>query len=110
MSSVQTTTPLPSIFIEGGSPGLPTPGTPMMISPIWVSPPPKSWILILILEPHLTNVAIQKKTEGYKKEGFGGKWDLRHLKLYMLSRYGEEKVNECFRKIQDLIIHTYNSV
>jgi len=36
---------------------------------------------------HLTNVAIQKTSENYD-EKLGGKWDLRTLKLYMMSRYG----------------------
>ena len=30
---------------------------------------------------HLTNVAVQKKSEGYSTDPFGGKWDLRHLKV-----------------------------
>ena len=34
---------------------------------------------------HLTNVAIQKVSENYD-EASGGKWDLRTLKLYMISR------------------------
>ncbi len=29
---------------------------------------------------HLTNVAIQKKSDAYGADPFGGKWDLRHLK------------------------------
>jgi hypothetical protein len=37
---------------------------------------------------HLTNVAIQKKSDLYD-EAMGGKWDLRDLKLHLLSRYGE---------------------
>ena len=32
---------------------------------------------------HLTNVAVQKKTTEYNK-GTGGKWSLRHLKLYLV--------------------------
>ena len=30
---------------------------------------------------HLTNVAIQKKSDAYGADPFGGKWDLRHLKV-----------------------------
>jgi len=41
---------------------------------------------------HLTNVAIQKHAEGYD-ETIGGKWYIEQLKLYLLSKYGEEKTN-----------------
>ncbi len=37
---------------------------------------------------HLTNVAIQKTSENYD-EKLGGKWDLRTLKLYLVSKYIE---------------------
>ena len=40
---------------------------------------------------HLTNVAIQKTAENYD-EKIGGKWDLRKLKLYLITRYGQESV------------------
>ena len=36
---------------------------------------------------HLTNVAIQKHGDDYNADT-GGKWDLRQLKLYMMSRHG----------------------
>ena len=36
---------------------------------------------------HLTNVAIQKTADNYDNK-VGGKWDLRQLKLYLMSRYG----------------------
>jgi tubulin polyglutamylase TTLL9 len=58
---------------------------------------------------HLTNVAIQKTSENYD-ERLGGKWDLRGMKLYLMSKYGSEKVSECFFLIQDLIIKTLQSV
>jgi tubulin polyglutamylase TTLL9 len=45
---------------------------------------------------HLTNVAIQKTSEGYDDK-LGGKWDLRGMKLYLMSRYGQEKVNDCYQ-------------
>jgi len=47
---------------------------------------------------HLTNVAIQKTSDNYD-EKLGGKWDLRGMKLYLMSRYGPEKVNECYQQI-----------
>jgi tubulin polyglutamylase TTLL9 len=45
---------------------------------------------------HLTNVAIQKTSDAYDDKQ-GGKWDLRGMKLYLMSRYGQEKVNECYQ-------------
>ena len=48
---------------------------------------------------HLTNVAIQKTGESYNSET-GGKWGLRELKLYMLSRHGAAAVDELFHGIQ----------
>jgi tubulin polyglutamylase TTLL9 len=44
---------------------------------------------------HLTNVAIQKTSENYDDK-LGGKWDLRGMKLYLMSKFGGEKVNECY--------------
>ena len=35
---------------------------------------------------HLTNVAIQKNSDNYDDKT-GGKWDLRSLKLYLMSKY-----------------------
>ena len=42
---------------------------------------------------HLTNVAIQKTSAQYD-DRIGGKWDLRSLKLYLMSKYGHEKTSE----------------
>lgn len=42
---------------------------------------------------HLTNVAIQKTAAQYD-ERLGGKWDLRSLKLYLMSKYGPERMSE----------------
>jgi len=58
---------------------------------------------------HLTNVAIQKTSENYD-EKLGGKWDLRTLKLYLMSKYGQEAVCECFSNIQQVIIRSLQSV
>lgn len=58
---------------------------------------------------HLTNVAIQKTAENYD-EKIGGKWDLRSMKLYLMSRYGQDKVSEAFTLIQDMIIKCLQSV
>ena len=58
---------------------------------------------------HLTNVAIQKKGDDYDAES-GGKWDVRSLKLYLLSKYGTERVNTLFFNIQLLCIRSLLSV
>ena len=47
---------------------------------------------------HLTNVAIKKTSENYD-EKLGGKWDLRGMKLYLMSKYGNERVNDCYQAI-----------
>ena len=52
---------------------------------------------------HLTNVAIQKTADNYD-EKLGGKWDLRGMKLYLMSKFGSDKVNEAYYQIQELII------
>jgi tubulin polyglutamylase TTLL9 len=58
---------------------------------------------------HLTNVAIQKTSENYD-ERLGGKWDLRGMKLFLMSKYGQEKVSESFAQIQEMIIRCLQSV
>ena len=42
---------------------------------------------------HLTNVAIQKTAAQYDDK-LGGQWDLRSLKLYLMSKYGPERMSE----------------
>ena len=58
---------------------------------------------------HLTNVAVQKTSENYN-EKTGGKWELRSLKLFLISKYGLELVANCFMKIQDIILKSLRSV
>jgi tubulin polyglutamylase TTLL9 len=58
---------------------------------------------------HLTNVAIQKTSENYDSVT-GGKWDLRQLKLYLMSKYGQEAVAECFRRIHSIFIRSLLAV
>ncbi|KAL4462148.1 hypothetical protein ABPG72_010464 [Tetrahymena utriculariae] len=58
---------------------------------------------------HLTNVAIQKTSENYD-EKLGGKWLLQTLKLYLISKYGQEKVSEAFYQIQQIIIKALQAV
>ena len=54
---------------------------------------------------HLTNVAIQKTAENYD-DRLGGKWDLRSMKMFLISKYGSERVADSFAKIQDMIIRS----
>jgi len=58
---------------------------------------------------HLTNVAIQKKGDDYDAES-GGKWDVRSLKLYLMDRFGRERVNNLFVAIQLICIRSLLSV
>ena len=52
---------------------------------------------------HLTNVAIQKTSDNYDDK-LGGKWDLRGMKLYFMSKFGHERVNDSYMLIQEMII------
>lgn len=58
---------------------------------------------------HLTNVAVQKHCDQYDEKR-GGKWDLHHLKQYLMSREDPEKVSELFYAIQDVIIYSLLAV
>ncbi|KAJ1480239.1 tubulin-tyrosine ligase family-domain-containing protein [Baffinella frigidus] len=58
---------------------------------------------------HLTNVAIQKTAPSYDKET-GCKWDLRAMKLFMVSKHGMDPVNKCMADIQTLCIRSLQSV
>jgi tubulin polyglutamylase TTLL9 len=59
---------------------------------------------------HLTNVAIQKKSADYAKDEHGGKWDVRHLKLYLMSRYGVVMVDRLFNEIQMIVLRSLLAV
>jgi tubulin polyglutamylase TTLL9 len=48
---------------------------------------------------HLTNVAIQKYSDNYD-ESLGGKWYLDKIKIYLASKYGQDKTNIAFYKTQ----------
>lgn len=54
---------------------------------------------------HLTNVAVQKQSDNYDEER-GGKYLMDKLRLYLLSKYGEEQTEKAFFEIQELIIKT----
>jgi len=58
---------------------------------------------------HLTNVAVQKNSDNYDEKS-GGKWDLRSLKIYLISKYGSEKINNLFFQLQEIIIKSLFSV
>jgi len=58
---------------------------------------------------HLTNVAVQKGAENYDKDT-GSKWDIRSLKLYLISRFGIEKADECFVGIENIVVKSLQSV
>ena len=65
---------------------------------------------------HLTNVAVQKKTDGYDKLS-GGKWDLRRLKQYLKGRtkpaetFGTSCPVDClFKAVEDLMLITLKTV
>jgi tubulin polyglutamylase TTLL9 len=58
---------------------------------------------------HLTNVAVQKNSENYDKVT-GGKWDLRSLKIYLMSKYGRDRINVLFGDIQNIILKSLQSV
>ncbi|EGR31891.1 tubulin-tyrosine ligase family protein, putative [Ichthyophthirius multifiliis] len=58
---------------------------------------------------HLTNVAIQKNSDNYDKK-LGGKWLLQKLKLFLISKYGQEKVDYAFFQVQNIIIKSMLAV
>jgi tubulin polyglutamylase TTLL9 len=58
---------------------------------------------------HLTNVAVQKTSTQYDANT-GGKWDLRQLKLYLISKYGQDRVLECFNRIHQIFIKSLLAV
>ena len=50
-------------------------------------------------DSHLTNVAININSPYYIKR-IGGKWNLRDLKVFMMSKYGIAKTDKAFFSIQ----------
>eukprot|EP00747_Dinoflagellata_sp_TGD_P194399 gnl/TRDRNA2_/TRDRNA2_61762_c1_seq1.p1 gnl/TRDRNA2_/TRDRNA2_61762_c1~~gnl/TRDRNA2_/TRDRNA2_61762_c1_seq1.p1 ORF type:complete len:315 (-),score=69.05 gnl/TRDRNA2_/TRDRNA2_61762_c1_seq1:83-1027(-) len=58
---------------------------------------------------HLTNVAVQKHCDNYDEKR-GGKWDLRHLKEYILEQEGPEKTSNLFGAIEDVVLFSLLSV
>ena len=58
---------------------------------------------------HLTNVAVQKNSENYDKKR-GGKWEIKTLKHFLISKFGIEPVSECFTNIQKMVVKSLQSV
>lgn len=58
---------------------------------------------------HLTNVAVQKQSEHYDEQR-GGKWDLHHLKQYLMANESQDKVEKLFCAIEDVILFSLLSV
>jgi tubulin polyglutamylase TTLL9 len=54
-------------------------------------------------------VAIQKTAENYD-ERTGGKMELQSLKLFLLSRYGVERVDALFWEIQMIVLRSLLAV
>ena len=61
------------------------------------------------LAMHLTNVAIQKKDDGYDADQ-GCKWSVKNLKQYLAAKHGKRRVNQLFYDIQMMMIRTLQSV
>ena len=58
---------------------------------------------------HLTNNAIQKTADTYNK-ACDLKWPMRQLKMFLVSRFGRKKVEECFFEIQMVMIRALLAV
>lgn len=65
--------------------------------------------MINIIDIHLTNVSVQHGSERYA-ESKGTKWDLRDLKLFMITLHGNEVVDKLFSDIQDTILRALDTV
>ncbi|DBA01932.1 TPA: LOW QUALITY PROTEIN: hypothetical protein N0F65_006665 [Lagenidium giganteum] len=58
---------------------------------------------------HLTNASVQKTADDYD-ESMGCKWPLHSLKMFMISQYGVEAVDNLFLSIQQVITRSLLSV
>ena len=61
------------------------------------------------LGAHLTNVALQKREEGYN-DSHGGKWAFEQLWLYIASIEGSDKAASVLSDIHFLIVHSLRAV
>eukprot|EP00667_Euglena_gracilis_P013278 EG_transcript_13686 len=58
---------------------------------------------------HLTNVAVQKTSANYNKQQ-GCKWSIRKLKIFLMSKVGEEAANKLFADIQGVMLRALLAV
>ena len=58
---------------------------------------------------HLTNVAVQKKAEGYDRDK-GAKMLLHELRMHLVSRHGHAVVDACFAEITKAILRSLLAV
>lgn len=58
---------------------------------------------------HLTNVAIQKKTEDYNSD-HGSKWSIENLRFYLEQTRGKHATDKCFEEIKNIIYISLKSV
>jgi len=57
---------------------------------------------------HLTNVYVQKKSLDY--DATEGKWELNPLKLYLMSIYGSQRIDNVFYDMEQIIVKSLESV
>merc|ERR1719265_2384047 len=62
------------------------------------------------LGQHLTNVAVQKHSGKAAYKRTGAKWEINHLKMYIMSMAGNEVVNRLMSDIEDIVIHSLLAV
>jgi tubulin polyglutamylase TTLL9 len=56
---------------------------------------------------HLTNNAIQKKSEGYGTSNMGDcKWPLLALRMHVARKYGQAAADSCFLAIQQILLRS----
>ena len=58
---------------------------------------------------HLTNVAIQKKTDEYNQD-HGSKWSIENLRFYLEQTRGKDATDKCFDEIKNIIYISLKSV
>ncbi|KAI9993227.1 hypothetical protein PInf_015298 [Phytophthora infestans] len=58
---------------------------------------------------HLTNASVQKSADDYN-ERLGSKWPLHSLKMFLISKYGQDAVDQLFLAIQSLITRSLLAV
>lgn len=59
--------------------------------------------MVLIIDIHATNVAIQKHAPNYDRDK-GCKWLLRNLKTFLSTKHGDKRVDELFTEMEVEII------